>query len=902
VATSADAIVKAHQRVADAQYALGGANRALVAAHKGVEDAAYREARAHDAITAAQDASRTSAEKLRDAKEKLAKAQEADSRSFEGNSQAAQDNREKLQTLWDVISKTGGSTQEHLTTLVDIFTHSTGLSRDTVEDLAHKLLGIPPDIHANVALTANGIPLLLIPGVGYVAQLPPSYGPGGPAGTGTQTFGLPTHPMSIGGLVAGPGDWTSDSILARLSNGEFVVRAAPTARHLDLLQAINAEGFADGGLVGFAGGGVVTPPLFPTLTPAAPGAPDPTAQTTAALTVALADLQKQIALTVTALLGLMQANTDLGVNTLALGQKLAGSWTQITGTVTAAQNTIATGQARFYDQLNLSWAAITLAVSTSVTNQGTALRTLDTALGTLQTTITQTADLAVTQFLRVFTAAADPIRAVLTGPINGGLIGAWNSLDTQFSFNRHVDPVPIPFATGGPVTGPGTGTSDSILARLSAGEYVIPAAVTAKTRPFLDALRDGQAEALEAAGYRNSYATGGLVANTGSELNATIVRGQQWLQQQAGKPYIWGGAGPVGYDCSGLVAALINVLRGESNPYHRLGTTLTMPWPGFTPGLTSAMSAGWNAQHMAGTLGGVNLEARDFGIPVMVGGPAAGADSSQFSGRASLPVVGGKFVSGGNGATFDPTAMIASAFAGAIDQAGAVSNQFPGNVAAQDGAALARQAIDKVKQVALDKVSASSIFGGSGPAIGGDAGAAQAYARTQLPRFGWGPEQMNSLIPLWEGESNWLWWKINKDSGAGGIPQALPATKMADVSQGGGPDWRTNPSTQINWGLQYIRDRPDYGSPAAAYSKWLARSPHWYDQGGWLMPGGAGANGLSKPEAVLTPEESAAYVQQAKSATAGGEVHYHLTVHNAGNNEINLKAQFKRMEIESGML
>jgi hypothetical protein len=131
-------------------------------------------------------------------------------------------------------------------------------------------------------------------------------------------------------------------------------------------------------------------------------------------------------------------------------------------------------------------------------------------------------------------------------------------------------------------------------------------------------------------------------------------------------------------------------------------------------------------------------------------------------------------------------------------------------------------------------------------------GAAQAYAKNILSQYGWGPEQFGPLKKLWEGESNWRWNAKNPSSGAYGIPQALPASKMASA----GSDWRTNPMTQIKWGLQYIKNRPDYGSPAAAYSKWLSRSPHWYDDGGLLQPGlSLVANGTGKPEAVFTSSQ-----------------------------------------------
>ncbi|MEV6537246.1 hypothetical protein AB0M86_48305, partial [Streptomyces sp. NPDC051639] len=68
-----------------------------------------------------------------------------------------------------------------------------------------------------------------------------------------------------------------------------------------------------------------------------------------------------------------------------------------------------------------------------------------------------------------------------------------------------------------------------------------------------------------------------------------------------------------------------------------------------------------------------------------------------------------------------------------------------------------------------------------------------------------------------------------------------------------GSDWLTNPRTQIRWGMDYIKHRSDYGTPAAAYSKWLSRSPHWYDDGGYLPPGlSLVANGTGKPEPVFT--------------------------------------------------
>jgi hypothetical protein len=87
-------------------------------------------------------------------------------------------------------------------------------------------------------------------------------------------------------------------------------------------------------------------------------------------------------------------------------------------------------------------------------------------------------------------------------------------------------------------------------------------------------------------------------------------------------------------------------------------------------------------------------------------------------------------------------------------------------------------------------------------------------------KYGWGSFQFACLDKLWTKESNWRYKARNKSSGAHGIPQALPATKMESI----GTDWRTNPVTQISWGLRYIEVR--YETPCKAYKKF--QRSRWY--------------------------------------------------------------------------
>ena len=100
------------------------------------------------------------------------------------------------------------------------------------------------------------------------------------------------------------------------------------------------------------------------------------------------------------------------------------------------------------------------------------------------------------------------------------------------------------------------------------------------------------------------------------------------------------------------------------------------------------------------------------------------------------------------------------------------------------------------------------------------AGEAQEIAYAMLPEFGFGEDQFGCLVNLWNKESGWNYLSYNSSSGAGGIPQALPASKMASA----GADWATNPATQIRWGLGYISGR--YGNPCGAWGHFT--SNNWY--------------------------------------------------------------------------
>ena len=241
-----------------------------------------------------------------------------------------------------------------------------------------------------------------------------------------------------------------------------------------------------------------------------------------------------------------------------------------------------------------------------------------------------------------------------------------------------------------------------------------------------------------------------------------------WARSQVGKPYQWGGVGPAGYDCSGFMGAIQNVIMGKK-PNTRVwataafsGATAPSGWKQkekapFMVGITNA-----GVGHTAGTLNGVNVESSG-GVGVRVGGGARGYNNGMFtSWYGFLP---------------------------------------------------------------------SKNAGGS------SASAAKAAAKGMLGQYGWGA-QWADLEALWTRESGWNYKATNPSSGAYGIPQALPGSKMASA----GKDWKTNASTQIRWGLSYIKSR--YGSPAKANA--FQKANNWYGYGtrsaapGWGVVGDRG--------------------------------------------------------------
>ncbi|AJE40482.1 MULTISPECIES: aggregation-promoting factor C-terminal-like domain-containing protein [Streptomyces] len=123
-----------------------------------------------------------------------------------------------------------------------------------------------------------------------------------------------------------------------------------------------------------------------------------------------------------------------------------------------------------------------------------------------------------------------------------------------------------------------------------------------------------------------------------------------------------------------------------------------------------------------------------------------------------------------------------------------------------------------VATAALAAATTGMLFA-SAPAQAASSGSdssAQAIAHQMIPDSA----QYEAFNKIVSHESGWNAHATNSSSGAYGLVQALPASKMSSA----GSDWKSNPATQIKWGLDYMNSR--YGSPAAAWNFWSTH--HWY--------------------------------------------------------------------------
>lgn len=467
---------------------------------------------------------------------------------------------------------------------------------------------------------------------------------------------------------------------------------------------------------------------------------------------------------------------------------------------------------------------------------------------------------------RIGNIARKPVAFIVDTVFNNGIRKAWNAVAGFVGLDdkklKPLGPV-AQYAKGGVLPGytPGRDVhafyspTGGQLA-LSGGEAIMrpewtraiggPAAVEAMNRTA----RSGGVNAVrrqlgEGAGFH----TGGVIAfKKGGTWDDKIRRTQAEARKHHGKPYQWGGVGNPSFDCSGLWSAITSHLNG--GPFGgRLFTTHTFMGstpPGWSPGLSGPVTVGVNSGHMAGTLGGINMESAGGGKGVQIGGSALGSDDRSFTKQFTLRDFVGEFISGGFGITGggNPVAQLAKA---AWDKVIDALPKFKEKVG--PWAPVPGKFLKKAASTMWDWIKSKLPIGGGGSSdvdLSGVNGDTMAKVQEVFKRHGWTGQQWEDAKWIIGRESGWNTTATNPSSGAFGLFQFNPSSGTLQQYL---PDRNPDAAVQANAGARYIKDR--YGDPSAARRFWEANN--WYDNGGYLQPGVTRVhNETGKPEPVFT--------------------------------------------------
>ncbi|MDR2256972.1 MAG: peptidoglycan DD-metalloendopeptidase family protein [Arthrobacter sp.] len=440
-------------------------------------------------------------------------------------------------------------------------------------------------------------------------------------------------------------------------------------------------------------------------------------------------------------------------------------------------------------------------------------------------------------------ATRKPVSFIIAEVYNKGLRGVWNKVASQFGEKALPEFKPKGFYDGGKVTGPGTGRSDSIPARLSNGEFVVNATATRKWLPLLHKINGPRG-----AGYGQAYKDGGLV-----------------YPVAGGRPTSRFGVARSGYSHAGFDLA---VPVGTAVRAALAGVVTKAGWNA-VPGRTGIGMLLQHENGMATYYGHLSRTLAKVGDQVAQGAQIA---LSGNTGRSTGPHlhfetwVGGKPVDperlfkgaplpvGGSGLSPEETLESLSApFKELTKGLGAMPSAGQFSELLATGSQRMLEAPLAWMKANLDKLISGDVDGGDGITQG--KGSIKEQVRAVAKSFGWGDgEQWAALDWLVSHESSWNPNARNPKSSAAGLFQKMQLLN--------GPVEST-PAGQAQWGLKYIKGR--YGNPVNAKSFW--QKHHWYrdggavrpelhDQGGWLKPGLTSVlNATRRPEAILNPSQ-----------------------------------------------
>lgn len=316
--------------------------------------------------------------------------------------------------------------------------------------------------------------------------------------------------------------------------------------------------------------------------------------------------------------------------------------------------------------------------------------------------------------------------------------------------------------------------------------------------------------------------SGGSGTATGTNGGATAAQVIGYAEQQLGDPYVWGGTGPNGWDCSGLTQwafkqAGVKIPRVASaqqkigkpvdtdkvqpgdllfngNPAHHVvmaiggGKIIEAPRTGLNVRIRSFKPGEFtNARRILGSVGNMNSLANSSTDSATTLGDTAGNTGGDIGG-----VYGG---------TSELEAIMSALGGGISAGSTGLTSQTSSSSSATTSTSTSTKSPSSNKRKDL-----------------------QNYAKSLLKQHGWS-SQWNDFNALEMSEAGWNPTAVNPSSGAYGLAQALPKEKYASA----GSDWKTNGGTQLRWMMDYIENR--YGSPAKAWS--FHQRNNWYDKGAW---------------------------------------------------------------------
>lgn len=266
---------------------------------------------------------------------------------------------------------------------------------------------------------------------------------------------------------------------------------------------------------------------------------------------------------------------------------------------------------------------------------------------------------------------------------------------------------------------------------------------------------------------------------------------------------------------TGLAAAApLSVPDASASAFSAPASGVAVAAPTLEGIVGDADSARARAQSTLADAAAVQADIARTGLPLSVGDTAVDTDAlrdavDRLSSSALLPVVLVPALSQNAASESDRVADRIDELRASLDEAVAAKAAADAAAEAQRQAEAAAAAEAQRQQEAAEALAR----------VNTPEGAKQFAATLAAEKYGWGSAQFSCLESLWTKESGWDYQAYNP-SGATGIPQSLPGSKMATF----GDDWQTNAATQIAWGLDYISR--GYGAPCSAWSH--SQAVNWY--------------------------------------------------------------------------